>query len=124
MIGSPVGRRAALGAALALAIAALVACIHPNEPRPTATPRPTAAFKGLPTMTPRPPGTPTPVGRASPSRGMCPSGYPIKADRGPSRAPNPVYHVPGGEDYYSTSADECYDTEAAAQAAGYQKSPR
>lgn len=36
-----------------------------------------------------------------------------------------IYHVPGGEFYARTTAKvRCFDTEAAAQAAGFRKSTR
>ena len=35
-----------------------------------------------------------------------------------------IYHVPGGEYYGRTKAEECFATEAAAQAAGYRRSRR
>lgn len=35
-----------------------------------------------------------------------------------------IYHVPGGAFYDKTKAEECFDTEAAAHAAGYRRSQR
>ena len=35
-----------------------------------------------------------------------------------------IYHVPGGAFYKKTTPEACFDTEAAAQAAGFRKSKR
>lgn len=56
-------------------------------------------------------------GPVSGSNGVCPAGYPIKANDNSG-----IYHVPGGQFYDLTNAYNCFATEAAAQAAGYRKS--
>ncbi len=49
----------------------------------------------------------------------CPAGYPIKGN-----ADSGIYHVPGGQYYSRTKPEDCFSTEAAAQAAGYRASKR
>lgn len=79
-----------------------------------------------PSSNPPPPApvyNPPPVqqssGPVSGSGGVCPAGYPVKANDNSG-----IYHVPGGEFYNATNARNCFATEAAAQAAGYRKSLR
>lgn len=55
----------------------------------------------------------------SPVDGQC-NGK-IKGNAGSS---GKIYHVPGGSFYNRTDAEECFETEAAASAAGYRKSSR
>jgi hypothetical protein len=47
----------------------------------------------------------------------CPAWAPIKGN-----ANSGIYHVPGGRYYSRTKPEECFATEAAAQAAGYRRS--
>ena len=49
----------------------------------------------------------------------CPAWAPIKGN-----ANSGIYHVPGGAYYSRTKPEECFATEAAAQAAGYRRSLR
>lgn len=58
-------------------------------------------------------------GPISGSGGVCPGGYPIKANDNSG-----IYHVPGGEFYDATNARNCFPTEGAAQTAGYRRSQR
>jgi hypothetical protein len=72
----------------------------------------------------QPPANNTPASSAPASQGpvsgyygVCPDGYPIKANDNSG-----IYHVPGGRFYDVTNARNCFATEGAAQAAGYRKS--
>jgi hypothetical protein len=56
---------------------------------------------------------------SAPQNGAC--GGKIKGNIGSS---GKIYHMPGGAFYDRTSAEECFDTEAQAKAAGYRKSAR
>lgn len=47
----------------------------------------------------------------------CPAGRPIKGN-----AQSQIYHLPDGEYYAKTKPEQCFATEAEAQAAGYRKS--
>ena len=49
----------------------------------------------------------------------CPGSHPIKGN-----ASSMIYHVPGGAFYARTKPEECFATEADAQAAGYRRSQR
>lgn len=51
--------------------------------------------------------------------GECPSAAPIKGN-----ADSGIYHVPSGQFYDVTNAEECFASEAAAVAAGYRRSQR
>lgn len=58
--------------------------------------------------------------QASPDgAGECPSSAPIKGN-----ADSGIYHVPSGQFYDVTNAEECFASEAAAVAAGYRRSQR
>jgi hypothetical protein len=52
---------------------------------------------------------------ASPSGWNCPSWAPIKGN-----ANSMIYHMPGGRWYAKTKPEQCFSTQAAAQAAGYR----
>ena len=52
-----------------------------------------------------------------PVGGECPASVPIKGNEFSG-----IYHMPGGCYYEATEAEECFATEAAAQAAGYRAS--
>ena len=101
---------------------------------PTREPTPTFA----PSWTPRPPPTPTraPAVTQTPipllvvpadksvkpiSATDCPSTHQIKGNKGDSEW---IYHVPTASAYKVTHPEECFATEAAAQAAGYRKALR
>ncbi len=93
---------------------------------PTPAPAPTAT----PTPKPAPPTpTPTPIasnpvgGVPGPGGYSCQFGYPIKGNLTTSSG-DMIYHVPGGQYYDRTIAEECFATEADAQAAGYRRSLR
>src|SRR5215204_6162374 len=68
-----------------------------------------------------PPPPPTDSsGEAPPlAGGDCPSEAPIKGN-----ASSGIYHVPGGQFYDTTNAEECFATESDAQDAGYRASRR
>jgi micrococcal nuclease len=56
-------------------------------------------------------------GVVSPVGGECPASAPIKGNESSG-----IYHMPDGSYYDATEAEECFATEAAAQAAGYRAS--
>jgi micrococcal nuclease len=85
---------------------------------------PSSGGGGSGTLNPRPGGTSqtgagSNVGGGVPpmSEDSCPPGYPIKAN-----GDSGIYHVPGGAYYNVTNPEECFATEADAQAAGYRAS--
>jgi hypothetical protein len=82
-----------------------------NTPVPPRTARPTVPTDG---------GAPSPRGTGSaPPEGIdCPAGYPIKGDR--ATGSEWLYRAPGAESYETTRPEECFATEADAQAAGYR----
>ncbi len=55
--------------------------------------------------------------RGAPQGRACPAGLPVKGNQGREEW---IYHVPGGRSYDSTQPEECFATEADAQAAGYR----
>ena len=59
------------------------------------------------------------TGSVAGSGGVCPDGYPVKANDNSG-----IYHVPGQQHYGKTNARNCYASAAAAQAAGYRASKR
>lgn len=70
------------------------------------------------------PAAPTPAtlsagAVAANSDGSCPADHPIKATR-----LGKAYHLADQASYSSARAEECFATEADAQAAGYRKAPR
>ena len=71
-------------------------------------------------VTPTPPSAPAATGGgvALPTGGDCPSEAPIKGNQ------SGIYHVPGGQFYDRTNAEECFASESAAQDAGYRASQR
>lgn len=69
-----------------------------------------------------PPPAP-PISRAAPlTRTACPPSHPIKGNA--SSSGELIYHVPGGASYAQTQPEECFATEADAQAAGYRAARR
>ena len=70
---------------------------------------------------PEPPTPPTTTSGGAPSLagGDCPSEAPIKGN-----ASSGIYHVPGGQFYDRTNAEECFAAELDAQDAGYRPSRR
>jgi hypothetical protein len=72
-------------------------------------------------VSPEPPPAPaaTGVGATPPVGGDCPSEAPIKGN-----ASSRIYHVPGGQFYDRTNAEECFASESSAQDAGYRASQR
>lgn len=95
------------------------------------TPRPTEASTTAPTATASPISQPAPVatpvtggqGSAPPvGDGTCPDGYPIKGND--SSSGDFIYHMPGQQAYSRTKPEQCFATEAAAQAAGYRRAER
>jgi hypothetical protein len=91
------------------------------EAEPEPTPQPKAKSNSQPkAKSPEPPPAP-PVaagGAAPPAGGDCPNEAPIKGNQ------SGIYHVPGGQFYDRTNAEECFASESAAQDAGYRKSQR
>jgi micrococcal nuclease len=74
-----------------------------------------------PASPPAPPATGS--GRTAPiSVSDCPASHPIKGNV--SSSGELIYHVPGGQFYSRTNPEECFATEADAQAAGYRRSQR
>jgi hypothetical protein len=63
------------------------------------------------------PSAPVSQGPVSGSGGVCPAGYPVKANDNSG-----IYHVPGQRYYDATNARNCYATTAAAERAGYRAS--
>ncbi|MCV7584177.1 thermonuclease family protein [Micrococcus luteus] len=59
------------------------------------------------------------TGSVAGSGGVCPDGYPVKANDNSG-----IYHVPGQQHYGKTNARNCYASASAAQAAGYRASKR
>src|SRR5919107_764114 len=68
---------------------------------------------------PPPPPTATSGGAPPLAGGDCPSEAPIKGN-----ASSRIYHVPGGQFYDRTNAEECFATASDAQDAGYRASRR
>ena len=64
---------------------------------------------------------PLPIERPEVEFPPCPPDRPIKGNRG---ANGMVYHMPGTASYEATKAEECFGTEAEAEAAGYRKAQR
>lgn len=71
------------------------------------------------TQDPQSQPTATTTSNPQPVKGDC--GGKIKGNIGSSGM---IYHVPGGAFYDRTQAEQCFDTEAQAQAAGFRKSLR
>jgi hypothetical protein len=72
--------------------------------------------------TPPPASAATGGGAVPPAGGDCPSNAPIKGNA--SSSGELIYHVPGGQFYDRTNAEECFASESAAQDAGYRASQR
>lgn len=73
----------------------------------------------VPWVEPEPPAPTVPptTSVSGNSDGSCPAGYPIKGNNGSN---GKIYHLPGDRWYNTTKAEECFNTAAAAQAAGYR----
>jgi len=79
----------------------------------TSNPQPSASSSTSPSAAPSGGG-----GSAPPmSENECPPGYPIKGN-----GDSGIYHVPSGAYYDVTNPEQCFATEADAQAAGYRAS--
>lgn len=94
----------------------------PSQPAPVYNPPPTTTPVYIPPPPPIPVYNPPPVsqpssGPVSGSNGVCPSGYPVKANDNSG-----IYHVPGQQFYDVTNARNCFATPSAAEAAGYRAS--
>jgi hypothetical protein len=73
-------------------------------------------------MEPSPVPTPAATSRGVPPGGRnCPPTHPIKGNQGSRSTSEWIYHVPGGGSYAVTAPEECFATEADAQAAGYRR---
>lgn len=83
---------------------------------------PLRAPVATPVPKPSVPTAPPASGGAAPIGSSCPSTHPIKGNH--SSSGEWIYHVPGGSFYNRTNPEECFATEAAAQAAGYRKALR
>lgn len=102
-------------------------------PRPTATraPAPSLLIQAPPpTAIPAPQPAPQPAGQANTGKALpiskddCPASHPIKGNQGSRSTDTWIYHMPGGGSYAVTDPEECFSTEAAAQAGGYRKALR
>lgn len=109
------------------ATVAVVATTTPSAratdvPKPTAVPATPAPAKSTqapaPTTAPVKPAAATTAAVAA-TGGDCPADHPIKGNAG-----SKIYHVRGGASYARTNAEECFDTSASAQAAGYRAAAR
>jgi micrococcal nuclease len=109
------------------------ACPSFGAPVPTATsvpviaaPTPAPARAIAPTAGPAPASSSrTGSGRAAPiSKDDCPASHPIKGNQGSRSTTDWIYHMPGGASYNATDPEECFATEADAQAAGYRRALR
>lgn len=67
---------------------------------------------------PSAPISPPAAPQSQPAGGDCPGGAPIKGNQ------SGIYHVPGGQFYDRTNAEQCFATESDAQDAGYRRSQR
>ena len=84
-----------------------VAPVAPQTVVEAATPAATAAAE---------PAADSPVDWVLPVDGVCPAGYPIKANDN-----SHIFHVPGGRFYDRTVAERCYATAEAAERDGYRR---
>jgi hypothetical protein len=94
----------------------------PTEP---STPPAVAVAPSVPapaTSAPAPKATTS--GGARPVGTSCPPGFLIKGNQGSRSTTEWIYHLPGGASYAVTAPEECFATEAAAQAAGYRRALR
>jgi len=76
---------------------------------------------GLLTPTQQAAQKPAAGGRARPIGADCPQSHPIKGNQGSRSTTEWIYHLPGGGSYVATVPEECFATEADAQAAGYRR---
>lgn len=83
-------------------------------PRPTATRAPAVTSTPIPVLV-----VPADTSAKPISANECPAAYPIKGNKN-----SMIYHMPGGASYKTTKPEECFATEAAAQAAGYRKAAK
>ena len=100
-------------------------------PEPTAEPAtamPTDAAPVAPPATEAPTSEPAPLIQQQPAAqaggiraeaGTCPDSHPIKGNIN-EREDTKIYHMPGSQSYRQTKPEECFATEADAQAAGYK----
>lgn len=100
-------------------------------PEPTAEPAteiPTDAAPVAPPATEAPTSEPVPLIQQQPAAqaggiraeaGTCPDSHPIKGNIN-EREDTKIYHMPGSQSYRQTKPEECFATEADAQAAGYK----
>lgn len=79
-----------------------------------------AKLAAVPTA-PKPTGATKPGGKAAPlNKDDCPPTHPIKGNQGSRSTDTWIYHPPGSGSYNVTDPEECFDTPAAAEAAGYR----
>lgn len=106
-----------------VAVATAVPTVRPTEaPKPTAVPATPAPAK--PTQAPAPPTAPVKAAAATSAAvaatsGDCPADHPLKGNAG-----SKIFHRPGGASYARTNAEQCFDTAASAEAAGYRAAAR
>jgi len=62
-----------------------------------------------------------PVAKVPATKNVVSGACPIKGNVSGSKK---IYHVPGGAFYNTVSPEQCFNTEAQAQSAGFQKSKR
>lgn len=90
------------------------------QPQQSAQPKPQQPAQPAPSPQPTQPQQPSqpapqPAGK-EPVGKDCPATAPIKGNQN-----SMLYHVPGGKSYKRTKPEQCFATEAEAQAAGFQK---
>ena len=98
--------------------------LPPTEEPPTAVPAPVEPTAPLPPATDPPSQTTeqqpaAPAGRIRAEAGTCPDSHPIKGNIN-ERENTRIYHMPGSQSYRATDPEECFASEADAQAAGYR----
>jgi micrococcal nuclease len=91
-----------------------------DQPTPSTGPQP-APKLAAPTFTPFAAQKPMAGGRSLPLGASCPPTHPIKGNQGSRSTTDWIYHLPGGGSYTATLPEECFGTEADAQAAGYRR---
>lgn len=90
-----------------------------NDSAASATIRPIADHRPAPSVTPDDHEVDDDTVKATwlaPVDGVCPAGYPIKANNS-----SHIFHVPGGRFYARTIAERCYADPADAERDGYRR---
>lgn len=90
-------------------------------PTPVPPAKPTTAPAKVPTGPPAPSVAPKAGGPVKPvSKDDCPPSHPIKGNQGSREQKDWIYHTRASRAYAATDPEECFATEADAQAAGYR----